>query len=211
MAESRDEDTGQHIKRISALSRALALTIGFPLDQADLIGHAAALHDIGKIGVPDRVLLKPGRLDPEEFELMKTHTTIGADVLRGSQSPLLQTAEAIARSHHERWDGRGYPQGLKGAEIPLAARICSICDVFDALMSKRVYKEAWRLDDALAELERCAGTQFDPDLTAAFLAIAEESYARVTEAVDETDEDPRRRDSARGSDAGVDDRVLVGM
>ncbi|MFL6038039.1 MAG: CHASE2 domain-containing protein [Gaiellaceae bacterium] len=176
MAESRDEDTGLHIERISALSQALALEIGLSPNDAELIGHAAALHDVGKIGVPDRVLLKPGKLDPDEFEIMKTHTTIGANVLSGSASPLLQAAEAIARSHHERWDGGGYPDGLAGAEIPLAARICAVCDVFDALMSKRVYKEAWGLDDAVAELLDGAGTQFDPALVQAFVRIAPDAY-----------------------------------
>ncbi|HEX4718798.1 MAG TPA: CHASE2 domain-containing protein [Thermoleophilaceae bacterium] len=179
MAESRDEDTGLHIERISALSQAIALEIGLPPSDAEMIGHAAALHDVGKIGVPDRVLLKPGKLDPDEFEIMKTHTTVGANVLSGSSSPLLQTAEQIARAHHERWDGDGYPAGLAGAEIPLAARICSVCDVFDALMSKRVYKEAWGLDDALAELIDGAGTQFDPALVEAFVRIAPDAYEEL--------------------------------
>jgi HD-GYP domain-containing protein (c-di-GMP phosphodiesterase class II)/CHASE2 domain-containing sensor protein len=179
MAESRDEDTGLHIERISALSQALALEVGLSPQDAEMIGHAAALHDVGKIGVPDRVLLKPGRLEPEEFEVMKTHTTIGANVLTGSKSPLIQTAEAIARSHHERWDGGGYPNGIAGSDIPLAARICSVVDVFDALMSKRVYKSAWGVDDALAELERNAGTQFDPALVEAFIRIAPLAYEEL--------------------------------
>jgi response regulator RpfG family c-di-GMP phosphodiesterase len=123
--------------------------------------------------VPDHILLKPGRLTAEEFAVMTTHTTIGAGVLSGSKSHLLQVAEAIARSHHERWDGTGYPDGLAGEQIPVTARITSVCDVFDALISKRVYKDAWPVDAALAELERCAGTQFDPQTVSAFLRIAQ--------------------------------------
>jgi response regulator RpfG family c-di-GMP phosphodiesterase len=179
MAESRDEDTGLHIERISALSQALALEIGLNAADAELIGHAAALHDIGKIGVPDRVLLKAGQLDDDEYEIMKTHTTIGANVLAGSNSPLLQEAETIARSHHERWDGTGYPAGLIGSAIPLGARICAVVDVFDALMSKRVYKDAWTLDEALTELVEAAGTQFDPALVEAFVRMAPAAYEEL--------------------------------
>jgi HD-GYP domain-containing protein (c-di-GMP phosphodiesterase class II)/CHASE2 domain-containing sensor protein len=200
MAESRDEDTGLHIERISALSQAIALEIGLPPGDAEMIGHAAALHDVGKIGVPDRVLLKPGKLDAEEFEVMKTHTTIGANVLSGSSSPLLQTAEEIARSHHERWDGGGYPDGLAAAEIPLAARICSVCDVFDALMSKRVYKDAWSLDEALAELVDGAGTQFDPALVETFVRLAPEAY-----------EDLKRQQALRRLDKKATVPQLIGL
>ena len=151
-AESRDEATGEHIERLSLLSRRLALEVGLPPDQAEVLGHASAMYDIGKIGIPDRVLLKPGGLDPAEWEVMHTHTTIGANILAGSSSPLLQLAESIARTHHERWDGSGYPAGLKGEEIPLEARICTICDVFDALVSTRHYKPRWAHEDALHEI-----------------------------------------------------------
>jgi putative two-component system response regulator len=128
------------------------------------------MHDIGKVGIPDQVLLKPGKLDPEEFALIKTHTTIGARILSGSDVPLLQAAEAIARTHHEKWDGSGYPAGLKGEEIPLHGRIVAVCDVFDALLSTRPYKQAWTVEATVAEIERCRGKHFDPEVADAFLA-----------------------------------------
>jgi HD-GYP domain-containing protein (c-di-GMP phosphodiesterase class II) len=173
-AESRDGDTGEHIERISRLSHRLALAIGLPDDEAELIGHASAMHDVGKIGIPDRVLLKPGKLDPEEWALMQSHTTIGGAILAGSESPLLQMAETIALTHHERWDGAGYPAGLRGEEIPLAARICAVCDVFDALLSARRYKPRWLLEDALAELRVERGGHFDPALVEAFIGMVPE-------------------------------------
>ena len=170
-AESRDGDTGEHIERISRLSHRLALAVDLPEEEAELIGHACAMHDVGKIGIPDRVLLKPGALDPGEWALMRSHTTIGAAILAGSSSPLLQTAESIARTHHERWDGSGYPDGLRGEEIPLGARICAVCDVFDALLSARRYKPRWSLEEALAELQLERGRQFDPTVVDAFIAM----------------------------------------
>ena len=170
-AESRDGDTGEHIQRIRRMTQKLALAIGVPAGEAELIGHASAMHDVGKIGIPDRVLLKPGKLDAEEWALMQSHTTIGAEILAGSSSALLQIAEEIALTHHERFDGTGYPQGLAGEAIPLAARITAICDVFDALRSQRVYKERWTLDDAVAELAAQRGRHFDPALVDAFLAL----------------------------------------
>jgi CHASE2 domain-containing sensor protein len=173
-SEFRDGDTGAHIDRISGLCHRLALEAGRPEAEAELIGHASAMHDVGKIGIPDRVLLKPGRLDADEWALMKTHTTIGAAILGGSNSELLQLAEQIALTHHERWDGTGYPAGLRGEAIPLAARICSICDVYDALVSFRPYKPRWTHDEALEEIARQRGRQFDPELVSAFLNIAGE-------------------------------------
>jgi putative two-component system response regulator len=134
-----------------------------------MIRHAAALHDMGKIAIPDGVLLKPGKLDADEWELMKTHTSAGAELLAGSRSPLLQLGEVIARTHHERWDGGGYPAGLAGEQIPLSGRICAICDSYDAMLSKRPYKDASTRAEALAELRRCAGTQFDPRLVEVFV------------------------------------------
>jgi HD-GYP domain-containing protein (c-di-GMP phosphodiesterase class II) len=170
--ESRDGDTGEHIERISRLCHSLALALGLSEDEAELIGNASTMHDVGKIGIPDSVLLKPGRLDPEEWELMQSHTSIGAAILAGSSSPLLQMAESIALTHHERWDGAGYPAGLRGEAIPLASRICAVCDVFDALLSTRRYKRGWSMDEAIAELLAQRGRHFDPALVDAFVAMA---------------------------------------
>jgi response regulator RpfG family c-di-GMP phosphodiesterase len=171
-AEWRDEDTGAHVERIGILCERLALAAGFSATDAETLRHAAVLHDVGKIGVPDRVLLKPDRLDEDEWEIMKTHAEIGASMLAGSPSPLVQLGEEIARTHHERWNGTGYPAGLRGEEIPLAGRICAICDVFDALRSRRPYKDAWTLDEAIAEIERQRGRHFDPALVDLFLPLA---------------------------------------
>jgi HD-GYP domain-containing protein (c-di-GMP phosphodiesterase class II) len=172
--ESRDQETGDHIARMSGLCHELALAVGMDPREADLLSHASAMHDIGKIGIPDRILQKPGRLDPQEWEKMKTHTTIGAHILEGSRAPLIQVAETIALTHHERWDGSGYPRGLAREEIPLAGRIAAVCDVFDALISIRPYKSAWPVEDALAEIERLSGSHFDPQLVTAFLEIMRE-------------------------------------
>jgi len=180
-AEARDGETGLHIQRIGHLSRALGLAAGMSTAEADILQQASAMHDVGKIGIPDRILLKPGRLEDSERELMQTHTTIGAGILSGSTSPLLQTAEEIALTHHERWDGTGYPRGLKGEQIPLAGRICAIVDVFDALMSARTYKEAWTLDAALEELRKGRGTHFDPELLDTFVGLAPDVLRDLTE------------------------------
>jgi CHASE2 domain-containing sensor protein len=175
-AESRDMDTGQHIERIGHLCERLALRVGLGATQAQLLRHASAMHDIGKIGIPDRVLLKPGSLDDEEWTIMRTHTTIGAEILAGSTSPLVQMAEVIARTHHERWDGTGYPQGLRGEQIPLIGRICAVCDVFDALISARPYKHAWPRAAALDAIAKGRGSQFDPALVDAFLGLPSEDH-----------------------------------
>jgi response regulator RpfG family c-di-GMP phosphodiesterase len=171
-AESRDGDTGRHIARIGHFCHELAVAAGMPAEEAELLRHASAMHDVGKIGVPDRVLLKPGRFSPEERAVMETHTRIGASILAGSSAPLLRLAESVALTHHERWDGSGYPNGLAGEEIPVAGRICAICDVFDALLSSRPYKEPWPLKDALAEIREQRGRHFDPALVDTFLAMA---------------------------------------
>jgi CHASE2 domain-containing sensor protein len=182
-AESRDGDTGQHIERMSRLCQRLAIAAGFTIEDAELLRHASALHDVGKIGIPDRVLLKPGQLDDEELEVMRTHAEIGASILAGSRSKLLQLAEVVARTHHERWDGGGHPAGLRGEDIPLAGRITAICDVFDALTSERPYKGAWTVEDALTEIARQSGRHFDPELVPVFLAMWPHETAALPAAV----------------------------
>ena len=175
--EWRDAETGVHIERMGRLCERLAREVGMSVVEADLLRHASALHDVGKVGIPDEILLKPAKLDPAEWAKMKTHTTIGASILSGSKSALVQMAEQIARSHHERWDGSGYPEGLKGDQIPLAARICAVCDVFDALLSPRPYKEAWPLPEVMRELASLRGTHLDPALVDAFLPLATDLHA----------------------------------
>ena len=168
-AEFRDDATGRHIQRVGQMAALLARQLGLPSEQVELIARAAPLHDIGKIGVPDRILLKPDALTPEEFELIKTHTTIGARILSGGRFPLLQIAEEIALTHHERWDGSGYPNGLRGEDIPISGRIVALADVFDALTSPRSYRKKRLLEQALADITQGAGTQFDPRVVEAFL------------------------------------------
>jgi len=170
-AESRDYGTGLHITRMSRVAHLLARAARMEPDDCELMLHAAPLHDIGKIGIPDAVLLKPGPLNPNEWEQMKTHATIGAELLAGSSSPIVKLGRTIALTHHERWDGSGYPNGLTADETPLVGRVCAIADVFDALISKRPYKDAWSFDDAAAEIASQAGRQFDPELVDLFIAL----------------------------------------
>lgn len=170
-AEFRDEDTGVHIIRMSKLCARLGKELGMDEYHCDLLLNASPLHDIGKLGIPDSVLLKPGKLNPQEWEIMKKHTLIGAELLSGSSSELMKMAERIALTHHERWDGKGYPQGLKGEEIPLIGRITAVCDVFDALLSRRPYKKPWTLDETLTEIKSASGAQFDPRVVEAFFNI----------------------------------------
>ena len=169
-AEFRDDNTGQHTERVGQMAALLAQEIGLADGQVALIRRAAPLHDVGKIGIPDSVLLKLGKLTDEEFALVKTHTTIGARILSGSHFSLLRLAEEIAFSHHERWDGSGY-EGIVGDAIPLAGRIVAIADVFDALTQKRPYKAAWPIGDAVSEIERQRSRQFDPTIVDAFLRV----------------------------------------
>jgi putative two-component system response regulator len=170
-AEYRDDATGEHTRRVARTSRALADALGLPAAEAELVQLAAPLHDIGKIGVPDAVLRKGGALTTEELAVMRRHTVIGGRMLAESESPLLQLAQGVALHHHERWDGRGYPDGLAGEEIPLAARIVAVADVFDALVCARPYKEAWSLDRAVGLVAGEAGAHFDPAVVAAFTAL----------------------------------------
>ena len=162
-AEYRDDDTGQHTQRVGILSAMLARAVGQSDHEVELLRMAAPLHDVGKIGIPDRVLLKPGKLTTEEFTIMQSHTTIGREILGGSKFSILQLASQIALSHHERWDGLGYPQRIAGEMIPLAARITAVADVFDALTHARTYKEAWPLEKAAETIQKESGRHFDPN------------------------------------------------
>lgn len=162
--ESRSEETGFHVKRVGDFCYLLAQKYGLDQETAKLIRMAAPMHDVGKIGIPDAILNKPGKLTPEEFEIIKTHTTIGHDILKGSKQRILTTAAIIALEHHERWDGFGYPKGLKGEQINILARITKVADVFDALSCKRVYKDAWELDQVLELFRKDRGSHFDPAL-----------------------------------------------
>ncbi|HEV2755160.1 MAG TPA: HD domain-containing phosphohydrolase [Actinomycetota bacterium] len=173
-AEYRDDDTGEHAVRVGEMAARIARLLGMDEDEVAMLRRAAPLHDVGKIGVSDTILLKPGRLTPEEFAVMKKHAAIGAQILSGSRSACLQMAEVIAYTHHERWDGTGY-HGIAGEDIPLPGRIVAVADVFDALTSERPYKRAWPVADALAEIESQAGRQFDPAVVGAFLEVARES------------------------------------
>jgi Response regulator containing a CheY-like receiver domain and an HD-GYP domain len=167
--EIRDDETGKHTQRVGQLSGAIAEALELDQSLVDLISAAAPLHDLGKIGIPDAILLKPGPLTPEETALMRLHTTIGARILSGGQSELMKTAERIARSHHERWDGGGYPDGLSGDSIPIEARVVALADCVDALTHNRPYRPAWPLRAVLDEVELSAGSHFDPDVAHAFL------------------------------------------
>jgi hypothetical protein len=174
-AEYRDGETFQHTERVGVTAAEIAARLGLAADQIGLLREAAPLHDVGKLAISDTILHKPGKLSAEEYEVMKTHAELGARLLSGSSSPVLQMATVIAASHHERWDGAGYPAGLAKKAIPLVGRIVAVADVFDALTHDRPYKSAWPVEQAIAEIERAAGSQFDPGVVAAFLAIQKDS------------------------------------
>jgi putative two-component system response regulator len=171
-AEYRDNETGLHIIRMSQISALLGQAAGMDEQEAELLLNASPMHDIGKIGIPDKILLKPGKLDAQEWATMQTHTTIGAEILSSEQnSELLEMARLIALTHHEKWDGSGYPRGLKGEDIPLVGRIVALADVFDALTSERPYKHAWSIEEALGYVKEQSGKHFEPALVEHFLKL----------------------------------------
>jgi putative two-component system response regulator len=178
-AEYRDDDTGQHTQRVGHLAARLARDLGLPNEQVELIRLAAPLHDLGKIGIPDHILLKPGRFNPSEYEHMKTHSAIGARILSGGRYPLLRMAEEIAYAHHERWDGSGYPLGLAGEDIPLTGRIVAVADTFDALTHERPYKHAWPIAEAVAEIARQSDEKFDPRVVAALMRLYDQESTQL--------------------------------
>ena len=177
VAEYRDKNTGDHIVRMSRYAELLARAMGLSPVQCELVLNTSPLHDIGKVAVPDAILLKPGKLDPEEYEIMKKHTTWGAEMLSGSSFVFLKMAETIALTHHENFDGSGYPRGLKGQDIPLVGRITKVADIFDALTSERPYKKAWGFEEAMAEIKKSSGSQFDPKFAEAFLGVQKDIHA----------------------------------
>ncbi len=169
IAEFKDSATGAHIQRIQEYTRRIAIALGCSSEEAEIYGKASRLHDVGKVGIPDNILRKPGKLTAEEFVTMRNHTRIGDAVL--SCSPALAIARVVAKNHHERWDGTGYPSGLAGTDIPFPARIVAVVDVFDALVSQRSYKEAWSAKDAVTEIERGRNLHFDPEIVDVFLTL----------------------------------------
>lgn len=170
-AEYRDHDTGRHTQRVGYLVEHLARKLGVPDHKAELLGRAAPLHDVGKIGVPDDILLKPGRLTKQEFEIMKQHVRVGVKLLTNGRSELIRLAELVALTHHERWNGSGYPRGLKGDEIPLAGQLVAVADVFDTLVHRRPYKEPWPIEQAVQEIKNQSGHWFNPVVVEAFLQV----------------------------------------
>ena len=176
-AEYRNPETGAHILRMANYSQVIARNLGHSEAEQTLLLDAAPMHDIGKVGTPDHILLKPGRLDPEEMDIMRQHASIGYDILKGSPSPLLQKAAVIALTHHEKFDGSGYPNGLKGEDIPIDGRIVAVADVFDALTSERPYKKAWPVDEAVKFMHDNSGSHFDPDCIEAFFRNWDEIMA----------------------------------
>ncbi len=169
-AEYRDPETGAHILRMAHYSECIAHALHLPVEQCSLLLDAAPMHDIGKVGIADHILLKPGRLTPQEFEVMKLHASYGYEILKESASSVLQAGAEIARAHHEKFDGSGYPDGLQGEDIPIFSRIVAVADVFDALTSERPYKKAWTLERAAEHIKACSGTHFDPRCVDAFFA-----------------------------------------
>ncbi len=197
--ESRDNETAMHVKRLSHFCRVVAAACGCGEETCELMFRASPMHDIGKAGMPDRILFKTGPLDPEERTVMQSHTVKGAEILSGHDSPLLAMARAIALTHHENWDGSGYPRGLSGGDIPLGGRIVAVCDAFDALTSFRPYKKVWPLADALGEIRGCSGTRFDPQVVDAFF----KALPDVLEIMEQFPDDTHEGSSAEGPAAVV--------
>lgn len=189
-ADYRDEETGSHIRRMGLSSAQMATHLGWNSMRVEKLKLAASMHDVGKIGIPDSILLKPNRLSQDEFVIMKTHTLIGGKILSDSKSKLLQMAQKIALSHHENWDGSGYPNGLAGENIPLEARIVSVCDVFDALAHDRVYRQAMSMEEVLQIMKNLRGVKFDPELYDLFMRILPEIMEIRQQYQDETDRGP---------------------
>lgn len=198
-AEYRDDTTGHHTRRVGRVSALISQALGLSRDEVELMERAAPLHDVGKIGVPDQILLKGGRLTPEEFSLMKTHTFIGAKILGGSSIKLLQFAEEIALYHHEHWDGSGYSPGVAGLDIPLSARIVAIADVYDSLTHERPYKRAWSKEEAVTEIAAGTGSHFDPDVVGAFMEILDQLPLEELEVTEDESE-------AEGAISALQDR-----
>jgi hypothetical protein len=205
-AEYRDDETFEHTGRVGVAAAEIAECLGLGAGQIELLREAAPLHDIGKLAIPDSILLSPGKLSAQEWEVMQTHAALGADLLSGSISPVLQMAAVIAGSHHERWDGTGYPRGLTGEAIPLVGRVVAVADTFDALIHDRPYKRAWPVAEALAEIRRVAGSQLDPGVVAVFLTMhkdtlitAESSSPQQRERSTGTPRKPRRSPTARSA------------
>lgn len=207
-AEYKDEDTGAHIQRMSNYSAMIGERMGLNDTTVERVLYAAPMHDVGKIGIPDHILLKPGPLTPEEWVVMRQHTTIGAAIMEGSDEGFIKLAEVIALSHHERWDGNGYPFGLAGSKIPLVGRIVAIADVFDALMSKRPYKEPFSLEKSLDIIQKGRGSHFDPDVVDTFMDILDkileirdrykdEEQSRFIEMVSKTKPLPQKDDQGK--------------
>lgn len=184
-AEYRDPETGAHILRMAHYSRLIAANLGLSLEQQELLLDAAPMHDIGKVGTPDLILLKPGKLTVDEFSIMKQHAVIGYEVLNASSSPMLKVAAEIAHTHHEKFDGTGYPRGLKGTDIPLFGRIVAVADVFDALTSERPYKKAWSVEDAATLIREGSGKHFDPTCVEAFFVAFDQVLAIKNKYMDE--------------------------
>ncbi|MCE5337020.1 MAG: response regulator [Desulfobacteraceae bacterium] len=189
--EYRDTETAMHVKRLSHFCRVLAFSLGCDEETCELLHLASPMHDIGKIGIPDRILLKNGPLDDEERTIMQSHTIKGAEILSGHDSALITAARVIALTHHERWDGSGYPRGLSRDEIPLYGRIVSVCDVFDALTSLRPYKKGWPVDEAVDEIRACSGSHFDPQIVEAF----DKALPEVVEIMDNLHDEPHQGNS----------------